>query len=351
MAKTSDISWGSYNEHEGPFYKGKIQFKLQRNPTINDKRLAAIVSVEGGMYDAINMYDRMILSAGLIQWGEANNFFVTKLLGFICDSGLEHIVKDCLTPALEYSGSSLKKNSNGIWRFFIGDVEVNSLALQQKLFLGCDGRKKSWTDENQKFKAKLWASCIASILEDPLTYEIQKKFTVDRLTGFVSSDVKKILFDDKTSTPWAEATRAIYLTFAVNLPRVAGEMFRLTKFVGKKWSEQWCMCLIKKLTFGAGIKIYPGRYNTLRPIIEDLFDVHLPIDADHLSRWNAADYNEHEPNTQNENEKNSINLNNDLIEELNRIVIIEPAHPVQQQDFMIVKLFKDIFSFFKKFLV
>jgi hypothetical protein len=329
MANIEDISWGSYQEYEGPFYKGKIRFELPKNPTIVDKRLATITAVESGKYDAINMYDRMIVSVGIIQWGEANNFSVTKMLGLICDSGFESIVQGCLKEAMQFSGSTFKKNQKGIWRFFIGDSEVNSLALQQKLFLGCDGRKGSWKTEEQKKYAKRWAAGIASILEDPRTRDIQKKFTIDRLMGFVSGDAKKVLFDDKTTTSWAEATRAIYLTFAINLPRIAGEMFSSTKFSGEKWSPEWCLCLIKRLTFGPNIKIYPTRYDKLRPAVERLFEIELPKNSESLWSWKPI---EEKKQAQEQVEKIPTIIDEKLLEELNQIVLNKPQVVVKQPE-------------------
>jgi len=346
MARIEDVSWGSYQEYEGPFYKGKVKFEISNNPSINDKRLAAITAIESGRYDAINMYDRMIVSVGLIQWGEANNFSVTKMLGLICDSGFEQLVQSCLKPAMEISESSFKKNQKGIWRFFIGNSEVNSLALQQKLFLGCDGRKGSWKSEEQKKYAKTWASSIASVLEDPRTRELQKKFTMDRLMGFVPGNVKKELFDDKNSSPWSEAIRTIYLTFAINLPRIAGEMFESTKFSGKKWSPEWCLCLIKKLTLGPNIKIYPKRYDALRPVIETLFEIKLPKTSKELDEWKPQDDVNHVTVQQEEPKKNQIILNDKLIEELNQIVLIKP----QPNDVLTSNgegLFQRVLSFFK----
>lgn len=340
MARIEDISWGSYQEFEGPFYRGKAKFELPKNPSVQDKRLYLITCIESGHYDAINMYDRMIVSAGLIQWGEANTFSVTKLLGTICDSGNESMVLSYLKPALLASGATFKKNQKGIWRFYITDIEVNSISAQQKLFLGCDGRKGSWKTEELKSYAKLWASCIASVLEDPRTREVQKKFTMDRMMGFVTPEAKKVLFEDKNPSDWAEATRAIYLTFAINLPRIAGEMFSSTRFVGDKWSPEWCLSLIKKLTFGPNVKIYPKRYDALRPIAERIFGIDMPQTAGDLDKWDPRK----DPIPSNPmvvETKNSIN--EELLNELNQIVSNKPVI-VQQQNKGFLETFKRIFN-------
>ena len=349
MVKVEDIYWSLYQEFEGPFYRGKTKFELPKSPSLQDKYLASITAIESGHYDAINMYDRMILTVGLIQWGEANTFSVSKLLGAICDSGKESVVQEHLKPALKISNSSFRKNHKGIWRFFIGDSEVNSIALQQQLFLGCDGRKGKWNNELRLY-AKTWAAAVASVFEDPCTHEIQKKFTVDRLMGFVPAEVKKSLFDDKTSTPWADATRAIYLTFAINLPRVAGEMFSSTKFVGKKWSKEWCLSLIKRLTFGPNIKIYPKRYDALRPIVESLFGVDLPNNSAELEKWSFVQPEEVKPIIVSapidSKPVSTATIDKELINELNAIVAAPPVKLQKNPSFL-----GFLFDMIKKFFL
>ena len=349
MAKVEEIYWRSYQEYEGPFYGGKVKFKLPKDPTVQDKYLAAIVAIESGHYDAINMYDRMIVSVGLIQFGEANIFSVTKLIGSICDAGKEAYVQECLKPGLQISNSTFRKNHKGIWRFFMGDMEVNSLALQHTLFLGCDGRKGSWTPET-KLRAKTWAACFATILENLEICEIQKKFTEDRLYGFLTAEAKKVLFDDKTTSPWADATRAIYLTYAINAPRIAGDMLVATKFVGEKWSQEWCLSLIKKLTFGPNIKIYPIRYDAVRPVIESMFGVELPKTAvalDSLKILKSDVQPKAEPPVQS---APPAAINKELIKELNAIVLAPPVKLEKNPSFLgfLFDMIKKVFSLFRK---
>jgi hypothetical protein len=336
MARPEDIHWSMYQTFEGPFYRGKIKFELSKNITLQDKYIAAITSIESGHYDAINMYDRMIMTVGLIQWGEANTFSVSKLLGAICDDGKEHIIQEHLRTALKISNSSFRKNPKGIWRFYMGDSEVNNITLQQQLFLGCNGQKGKWTNELRTY-AKTWAAAMASVFEDPKTYEIQKKFTIDRLMGFVSPEAKKLLFDDKTLSPWADATRAIYLTFAINLPRIAGEMLTSTKFIGKKWSQEWCISLIKRLTFGPNIKIYPTRYNALRPVIERLFNINLPKNSLELENFfvvHEKEINSDLMVSSNNRLPVSTIINSQLIKELNEIVIAQPIKLEKNPSFL-----------------
>lgn len=336
MVKVEDISWGSYQDYEGPFYRGSVKFVLPNNPTITDKRLAMITAVESGHYDAINMYDRMIVTVGLIQWGEANTFSVSRLLGAMCDSNLEPVVQLYLSDVMMASGASFKKNGKGLWRFFVNNLEVNSIAAQQSLFLKCDGRKGSWTDD-KKIHAKRWAAALASLLSDPRTIEVQKKYTSERLLNFVMADAKKILFDDKDTSNWAEATRAIYLTFAINLPRIAGEMLSSTRFVGKKWSQEWCLSIIKRLTFGPNIRIYPIRYDALRPLAEKLYGIELPKKSSDLNLWK---YEEQAPVG---------SINQQLIEELNDIVVSKKQSKPNPVSLEKINFFSFVFDSLKGF--
>lgn len=67
LTQTNVILWGSYKEYEGPFFMGKRSFILPQHPTEADKQLEVITAAEGGHYDAINMYDRGIISVGISQ--------------------------------------------------------------------------------------------------------------------------------------------------------------------------------------------------------------------------------------------------------------------------------------------
>src|SRR5512138_1105983 len=81
MPKPEDIKWSSYQTFEGPFFIGTQGFKLPEQPTFNDRILAVITATEGGHWNAINMYDRCIMTVGLIQWCEAGQYSVSDMLG------------------------------------------------------------------------------------------------------------------------------------------------------------------------------------------------------------------------------------------------------------------------------
>lgn len=290
MASVNDIRWGKYREYEGPFYPGKCKFVFQPQNIISedDARVAVISATEGGCYDAINMYDRCIISVGLVQWCEASMFGVSNMLGTLAGGGSNVVgaVNDyCTKENLDVEF----KNCNGKWRFVRSNGSVTStLKEQQKLFLlDSTGVQGSWNEESKEY-AKKWAALFASLFEDKNNQQLQNRYTAKRLMGFVTKEAAPIMFDNEESTsPWKRAAQAGFLSFAANLPAVASK--HLLRFVSgattPKWSESWVKGLFKELTFGPGITIYPQRYNVIRPVLERLYGVDLPDFAIELSEW------------------------------------------------------------------
>lgn len=62
------IGWGGYADWEGPWYRGSVPYALptDREPTFIEKVGAVVTATEGGCLDAINMYDRCVLTVGFI---------------------------------------------------------------------------------------------------------------------------------------------------------------------------------------------------------------------------------------------------------------------------------------------
>ena len=98
------------------------------------------------------------------------------------------------------------------------------------------------------------------------------------------------MFDGQPSMGWTGAMRAIYLSFAGNLPSVASKQLDLgVKSTDKaKWSKDWCIHIAKQLTFGPKIAIYPHRYKAIRPVVERLYGVDLPDMAEDLKKWTSG---------------------------------------------------------------
>lgn len=296
MAKIEDIGWGSYKGYEGPFFRGSVPYTLPADPSSMDKVMAVITATEGGRYDAMNLYDRMICTAGIIQWGEAGQYSVSDMLGAIVDQA-GGFPKPFQTQ-LSNAGINFEKNAKGRWRFFFRDFrgEVDRLDEQKQLFLlRSNGLKGTW-DEGSKEYAKSWAAAIANTLALPEAQKVQVAFTVPKLMGFVTPEAHAILWGGSLSTEassmssgWIGALRSAYLSFAANLPTVASNQLKIAvaKSKAPKWSSDWCIDILKQLTFGPQITIYPVRYNGIRPLIERIYGVDLPDFAADLRAWSA----------------------------------------------------------------
>lgn len=287
MVNHEDVGWGKYKAYEGPHFRGIGKFQLPAKPSEEHRLLAVITSTEGGSPSAINMYDRCTLSSGFLQWCEVPYFLTSKLLGAI--AGKDPSLLKPLDPALKASGAEFKEKSPGKWRFFFNDArgEVDAGAEQKQLFLlNSTGHQGSW-DEESKAHAKLWAASVANVLVQDAAVEIQTEYTAARIRMFATRSARKTLFDGTPSTGWIGATRAIYLSFAANLPAAASKQLEVAvaETGAAKWSKEWCIHITRRLTFGPGISIYPHRYNSIRPVVEKLYGVDLPDMAGELKVW------------------------------------------------------------------
>jgi len=295
MTTPSEIGWGTYQQYEGPFYRGKHPFDIadvektalgsSGGAPLDARLLAVVTATEGGRYDAINMYDRCIVSVGLIQWCEAGQYSVSALLGRIVDRDAGLLGP--LAPALAASNAEFKKNAAGKYRFFFRDAagEVDSAEKQRKLFfLESSGLKGGWSDE-QKAHAKHWGACLADMLAAPAARIVQVEHTLPKLVGFCMPDAKKILFEENLPNEGlVGAVRAAYISFAANLPAVANTHLKeaVAKSKAPKWSQDWAIDVLRQLTFGPEIAIYPHRYKAIRPVLEKLYGVDLPDMAEEL---------------------------------------------------------------------
>lgn len=291
MTDTNQIGWGSYMSYEGPLFYGVCPLVPSPNPSEEERVLSVITATEGGHFDAINMYDRMIVSVGLIQWGEAGQYSVSDMLGQVIKR--DPMLLAPLTPALKQAGATFQTNAKGRYRFFRGGNEVDTVQEQQRLFLlNSDGTKGMWDNESKAY-AKLWTACLANVFQQVGAQQAQLAFTVQRLSWFATADAKAALWapDDPEGFPqgWVGALRAAFLSFAANLPAVAAQQLQtaLGATKAERWSEEWCVAILKQLTFGPNITIYPGRYNSIRPVVERLFGVDMPDFAKDLQAWHS----------------------------------------------------------------
>lgn len=294
MVTISDVKWGSYRNTEGPLVHGSstTTFQLSGSPSESDKLVYCTTVVEGGNYAAVNMYDRGIVSLGLIQFIEGlGEFSVSSLLGAVAEvdrSLLQPIDDLCKACGCVFMPSALSK---GQWRFSYPDSRgsVDTTLEQQKLFyLDATGEKGTWTPASVSL-AKRWAVAFASIWDSPTSQIVQRNFTAKRMLGFASVYARTIL-DNAPPSTLGRAFTAAYLSYAVNNPKWASDALK-TAIADQgnlaPWSPSWLTHVLKYLTFEAKIAIYPARYRALRPALEQLYGLDLPDFAEELAVWTA----------------------------------------------------------------
>jgi hypothetical protein len=286
MATSNDIGWGTYREYEGPFYRGRSPYVLPSNPTESDRILAVITATEGGRWDAYNGYDRCICTSGLIQWCEAGQYSVSDMLGAVAEKN-----RALIASVDAYAASKdvdFKKNARGRYRFFFRDErgEVSDTTEQRQLFLlRSNGKRGTW-DAESKEHAKGWAAAISTVWEHPEAQRIQGAYTAARLSGFALPFARNVLAAAPNNDLGA-AFKAGYLSFAANNPTWANQHLEIAMKASDDpaYSRDWLIGVLKQLTFGPNVAIYPHRYSAIRPVIERLYGVDLPDLAEDLKRW------------------------------------------------------------------
>lgn len=290
----TSVKWSSYGGYEGPVYYGTKSFAVPPNPTFLQKCLATVAAVEGHV-DAVNMYDSGIVSLGSVQWIERGNMSVSDMMGVVAERcGVEY-VNQALRYGLNASSSTFRKNAQGRWRFFMkkadAEVEVSTPELQREHFLGCSGKKGDWTPL-ATHHAKVWCASFVGVWDSDEACRAQLEFSSKRLLPwFVTPNAKKILFVDPDESGWKGALKAIFVSFAVNVPAVADRQLVVANAASKfeKFSREWCLDVVHQLVFGSGIAIWPVRYAGLVKRIKQLFNVDLPPSPKELSKkeWHA----------------------------------------------------------------
>lgn len=290
MITPANVLWGGYRDFEGPWHGGTARLTgVDEYSDFAHKALATITATEGGTFNAINMYDSGIFSAGLIQWIESGQYSVSEMLGFIVRKTPS--LAGILEQALESRSCTLKANANGRIRFFFhgGGEEVDTLKEQQELFLlQSTGKIGSWNPASKDW-AKGWVAEISNFLEMPEAREGQIAFTLPKLVSyFVMKPVIPVLFStSEESKGRLAALRAIYLSYAANNPLNAAKSFEFGrgKVAGAMTSEEGMTTILRELVFHSGFTIWPERYNKIRPVVERLFGVDIPDFAEDLKRF------------------------------------------------------------------
>jgi hypothetical protein len=278
-----DIRWGSYKNFEGPWTAGEAKYKLPEKPSEEEMIMAVITATEGGRYDAVNMYDSCLWTAGIIQWcNRAPQRSVDKLIGVVARAA-----PSSLGPLKELAGERGYVMRGG--DFYVGGSMVDDVGEQKKLyFQGSTGEKKQWQDEDKEW-AKRWCLATQQVLADSRTHQAQVKYTLTRMVKFFAYKAGKEVLSSAPKSPVGQAWKALYLSFAANNPAKAAaaveEAVRDSAGRMEPWTEPWLANMARHLTFDPGISIYPHRYNKIRPVIEKLWGVDLPDTAADVAKW------------------------------------------------------------------
>ncbi len=276
------IGWSAYDMYEGPYYLGKSKFVMPDAPTLSDKILATITATEGGSWNAVNMYDRCIVSVGLIQWCEGGQYSVSDMLGVAVERSRSLIAP--LQNMMAVAGVEFKKNGKGRYRFFFSDAlggEVDRTDEQQRLFLRGSGRKGMWATDAKDY-AKGWAAALANVYQDQNAIISQRDYTTPRLYDFALQTALDLFkAPEAKNTPIGQAFVCAYLSFAANNPARADASLKdaiksWNTQNGPVWSPRWFNHVLERLTFASGVTIYPHRYDAIRPVLESQFGIDIP---------------------------------------------------------------------------
>lgn len=286
MVAASNIGWSKYRGYEGPFFRGVQRFKVPARPTEEDRILAVITATEGGAYDSYNGYDGQICSLGLIQVTERAYYSVSSLLGALCRED-----KDMLTSMFsELSRKNLmfKPNHRGRYRFHFRDArsEVDTAEEQKQMFFfRSDGTRGSW-DEASKIYATQMAAAICNIFSHHQAREHQSKYMAERVRAYAFGNSKSVI-KSAPNTDLGRAFTAAYLSFAINNPTRANKHLSIALKSSRhtRWGLDWFLDVLKELTFGPKIAIYPHRYDAIRKPLEQHYNMDLPDFADELEQW------------------------------------------------------------------
>lgn len=284
MTTVAQIRWGKYDKYEGPYFPGTIPFPTAspEDPEVN-KIMTVVTATEGGKLDAINMYDRCIMTASYIQWCDAAQMSVCDMLGVISKAGVS--IEPVESAAHGAHGKAkLAWVSPAKFRWVMPNGELVDTGYEQRqiYFNGASGLQGQWPESNKAY-ARNMAAAMATVLSEPEALQPQIDFTAARIHWFYGTSTKSTLFAPYVdmSNPLIALARAAYVSFAANLPSVADKMYARTG-TADFGSRDWLIRLLRNLTFGPGISIYPGRYGKIRPELERLYGVDLPDFADDL---------------------------------------------------------------------
>lgn len=277
----AQIGWGSYLNYEGPYFGGSVSYVVPSSPDFLDKCVQVVTATEGGHYDAINMYDSCVLSVGIIQVCAAVGE-LTAMLGKCASYDLGTMRTAFSTLPVP---ADLRQNPQGVWQFYFLDGRgfVTTVQQMQTMFLcGASGAKGAWTAA-QKAQAKQVAAIMANIWASPGLQTGQLEFVKPQLMTFVMPRSKATLFANPDQTGYAGALKAAFISYAANMPAIADKYLAVAS-ADPKWAtasdKDKFMMALSHIVFDPKITIWPGRYNSILPVLESQFGVTLPTLAE-----------------------------------------------------------------------
>lgn len=286
------IQWGAYGSYSGPWTLGRVPFRIGDPEVFLRRALATTSATEGGHVSAVNCYDKCDLTVGAVQVCEAEDYAVAALLGK-CAERDHDLLFGWIEEMVRGTGARIgMDHTTRGWRFVLDGVPITNTKLRSIAFFGGSPRPgDSWTPA-QRAHARCVCAVLAAMWEEPEFQEVQDDFNSKRLLNYVMPATKKILFGEGFPAEGAEgAMRAGLVSFSVNNPARADRHFRMveeTQEYRGAGAEKRMVLVLRELTFGPKVAIYPARYNAIRPVLERLFRVDLPDFAQELQQHQEA---------------------------------------------------------------
>ena len=288
MITVDDIGWGKYKSWRGPFFRGVQRYSDPDVMTDTDRIVGVTSATETPFYDGTNCYDGQVISATIIQAIERAYYGVSGVLGEVAEGDPAAIEE--FNARIASKNLILKRNQRGRWRFFFAaaNEEVDTLPEQYRSFyLNSPGKVGTWDDESIAW-AKEMAAAVASVWAHPGAQAVQRGFAARKIRLYAFKESKKVV-DGAPATDVGRAFVSSYLSFAVNNPTRANKHLGIAmkSFDGAAWTKDWLIHVLKELTFGPRIAIYPHRYDAIRKPLEHYYGLDLPDLSAELKVWQA----------------------------------------------------------------
>lgn len=276
MTSASNIGWGEYGGFEGPYYTGSVRY-TPMSDRFWEKCVHVVTATEGGRYDAVNMYDVCVVSVGILQVCE-KVLEMSRML-----ASMEKVAPAELSAALQAMPSPLTMVTDQSGRRVLADGSgpINTVARMQQVYLGCTGERGKWTSA-LKDSAKAWAAGFANLCATPALIAPQLEYVEERLPAYVMKAARDELFRKAWDEGWEGAMKAMYVSYAANLPAVADSRARAA-FSDPRWSGSSPadkFLILADSMVKSGVAIWPHRFDKISPVLSQRFGVQCPSSSE-----------------------------------------------------------------------